>query len=273
MNSLAARTGQTVYDLQQANCRTDQTLRAGQTIYLPGAPATLTPVPPTLPPTSTGPSAPTPTRTGTPTMPQIERVTPSGGELGRVVTLVIQGKNFRVHEQGFRVELRSTTGVTTTQLALGAVRGDTSFEAIVPADLSKGVYDLVIINPDNRMATRENAYTNDPSVVWTPTPIPTPTAQLSISRVTPQTFRQADGNAEITVFGTGFKPSSSDFRVEIKRGTAAPQEITVVSGSGSSTQFKATIPAGNLEIGKYDLIVYNNTDDSDIKREAFDITE
>jgi hypothetical protein len=146
MNSLAERTGVSVYDLQQVNCLTNLTIQPGQTIYLPFTPptptvtATGTPITPTATPTLTG------TPTATPRAPEIFTADPS---VDRTI-LFVTGRNFRPDEADFRVELRGTVGVTP--LALGELRSSTSFEARLPpvAELPAGAYDLRVINPDGQ---------------------------------------------------------------------------------------------------------------------------
>lgn len=146
MNSLAERTGVSVYDLQQVNCLTNLTIQPGQTVYLPFTPPT-----PTVTPTNT-PTTPTatPTLTGTPTAtPRAPEIFTADPSVDRK-TLFVTGRNFRPDEDDFRVELRGTAGVTP--LTLGELRSSTSFEARLPpvANLPGGVYDLRVINPDGQ---------------------------------------------------------------------------------------------------------------------------
>lgn len=146
MNSLAERTGASVYDLQQVNCLTNLTIQPGQTIYLPFTPPTSTVTPTNTPTTPTA----TPTLTGTPTpTPRAPEIFTADVSVDRK-TLFVTGRNFRPDENDFRVELRGTSG--TTQLTLGELRSSTSFEAKLPsvADLPAGVYDLRVINPDGQ---------------------------------------------------------------------------------------------------------------------------
>ncbi|GIK43757.1 MAG: hypothetical protein BroJett011_75900 [Chloroflexota bacterium] len=146
MNSLAERTGVSVYDLQQVNCLTNLTIQPGQTIYLPFTPPT-----PSVTPTNT-PTTPTatPTLTGTPTpTPRAPEIFTADPSVDRK-TLFVTGRNFRPDEDDFRVELRGGTGVT--QLVLGQLRSSTSFEAKLSSgtELPSGPHDLRVINPDGQ---------------------------------------------------------------------------------------------------------------------------
>lgn len=146
LNSLADRTGVSVYDLQQVNCLTNATIQPGQTVYLPFTPPTPTVTPTNTPTTPT----PTPTMTGTPTAtPRAPEIFTADPSVDRT-TLFVVGRNFKPDEDGFRVELRGASG--TTQLALGELRSSTSFEArLLPvAQLPAGDYDLRVINPDGQ---------------------------------------------------------------------------------------------------------------------------
>jgi hypothetical protein len=158
LNSLAARTNTTVFELQRVNCLDTFSLQVGQTLYLPFVPST---------PTVTETPTPTSTPTATRERPQIIRVSPNSGEEGTEVTIVVEGRNFRPDDPDFSVELAgSETGVI---LVLGALRSTTSFEAIVPSTLPVGTYDLFVVNPDDQIAIRSSAYQ-----VVAPTPSITP---------------------------------------------------------------------------------------------------
>ncbi len=183
LNTLATRTGLSVYDLQLVNCLSSYTLKESQQIYLP-----MMPPPPTAEstraPLPTDPPPPTPTRF--PMMPEINGLTPRIGVLGQEMLIFVQGLNFMVDNADFRVELRGSMNNLTAQvLQLGNTRSSTSFDAIVPADLPLGVYDVYVINPGDRADVMERAYTNDknytmstatPTVTATVTPITTVTA-------------------------------------------------------------------------------------------------
>lgn len=149
MNSLAERTGVSVYDLQQVNCLTNLTIQPGQTVYLPFTPPTPT-ITPTFAPAS---PTPTPTWTGTPTAtPRAPEIFTADPSVDRK-TLFVTGRNFRPDEADFRVELRGIAG--TIRLELGELRSSTSFEAKLPpvADLPGGDYDLRVINADGQFDT------------------------------------------------------------------------------------------------------------------------
>ncbi len=171
-NSLATRTNVSVFELQESNCLRD--IQIGDSLYLPFIPPA-----PTVTNTSTpgGSSQPAATRTGTPFAPDIDEVITQ--QTDTEIIVIVEGKNFRSKEAGFRVEL---VGPTTIVLTLGQAKTSTSFEAsvpILPADLPKGSYDLVVINPNGRLDTKTNVFppggTATPTVTSTSTPTSTPT--------------------------------------------------------------------------------------------------
>ncbi len=156
LNSLSQRTGTSVYELQQVNCLEIFTLQIGQVIYLPFTPPTPTV---TYTPTARTPT-PTPTRTGTPTAtprpPEIFSNFPESGVNTEEIIIAVQGRNFQTDDENFRAEFR--TGGSRIPLQLGDLRTSTSFEAIVPAGIAAGEYDLWAINPDDQFDVRSSAY-------------------------------------------------------------------------------------------------------------------
>jgi hypothetical protein len=149
LNSLSARTGVSVFDLQQVNCLPSFTLQPGQTLYLPFNPPSPTPTA-TSTPVTPSPTAPaTPTSTPTPRPPEIFEINVS---LARD-TITIRGRYFEPNSPGFRVELTGLSG-TLPPLELGQLRTSTGFDAKIPADLPGGDYDLRVINPDGQFAQR-----------------------------------------------------------------------------------------------------------------------
>jgi hypothetical protein len=150
--SLANRTGTTPLDLQQANCVTSATLQAGELIYLPGTPAA--PVA-----TSTARPDPNPTSTGVRIVPRVDSISPSRLDEGFTtpITITVFGDNFAVREAGFKVELKGSQGIIPLTLPSRPSVSETSFEAIVPANLPAGSYDLVVTNASDRAAVRTGA--------------------------------------------------------------------------------------------------------------------
>jgi LysM repeat protein len=175
LNALAARTNTSVFELQQANCLESFALQTGQTIYLPATPPTTTHTPtPTVTPSST------PTRTPTAEQPEIMNVSPDSGEVGKRVIILVEGRNLKADEPDFRVEL--TGNGSGEVLDLGGLRTSTGFEAIVPADLPVGLYDLFVFNPDNQFARRVAAY--EVVELQTPTATPEPVILLDPEQLT-----------------------------------------------------------------------------------------
>ncbi len=293
--TLAQRVGKTVYDLQQINCLKDSTLQPRQIIYLPMLPFTPTPTDtPTQVSTSTPlpKSAPSATFTPTPVMPFISSVSPSLGDLGQEVRLTIIGVNLGLLDErgptigrGFKVELRMVqprSGTIVKELKVAdAPRTSTNFEAIVPANLPEGCYDLAIINPNGRLALKEKAYTNSSSypcslnVTMTPTPIPTftpiPTATPAPPRINTCSPSSSQVGQEVTLICTGnnFDPAEVNFKVEFQKQNQIIR-LEVLNKDGTENYFRAIIPA-TLTPGSYDLIVTNPNGKSDIKRNIYEV--
>jgi len=91
--------------------------------------------------------------------PVITQVTPDQGLVSEEVVLLVEGSNFEPNGAGFNVELISTTSGTTFTLTLGTEKTDVAFEAVITADqLTAGVYDLRVTNPDGQSDTLTEAY-------------------------------------------------------------------------------------------------------------------
>jgi len=255
-NSLATRTGTSVFDLQEANCL--RTIQTGDTLYLPGVPATITP---TKTATAIAPRPATPTRTATPIAPRIFTVIANRTDTDIVV--VVEGENFRSREQGFRAEL---IGPTTIPLILGDARTNTSFEASapippdLPADLPQGAYDLVVINPNGRLDTKEDVF---------PPTNATPTAPPRITQVSPDSGKISE-DIRVTIQGQNFDPLGSGFMVEIRGDVVEKLAVDQTERPATSTSFDVNIPAGLLTPGEYDLLVTNPDGQTDIERDAYD---
>ena len=267
LNSLATRTHVSVFDLQQANCLESFTIQPGQQIYLPTVPP---------PPTNTPAPGPTPTSTRrlqstpTPITPQIDRVVPDRVDQQTAeneVVITVFGKFFRSRETGFRVELR---GPQNVELQLGEARTDTSFDAIVPANLPVGAYDMVVTNPNDRAGFRRPAFT----IGEAPTPTPTIPAPRIFS-VSPSAGNISQDNT-LTITGDNFSPKESGFKVELQLAEDGEPAVTleVDEDTATNTSFKAIIKANQLEqTGTYDLLVTNPDNQTAIKRDAYEATQ
>jgi LysM repeat protein len=264
LNILSELTNSSVAELQTVNCLDSFTIRPLDIIFLPFTPPTVTPTPL---PAATRPLAPTPTRTSTPIAPRIN-TTLVDVDLGEnLVKVFVTGENFRSQEVGFRAELQ---GLTTIRLTLGDARTSTSFEATAPLDeLTLGDYSLVVINPNGRLAIKENVY---PPSNATPTPTPAPP---EITRVSPSSG-QISTDIRLTVQGRNFEPLEASFRVElqIEDGTFN-KELNVDEGvrPATSTSFDVLVPAGELVAGRYDLLVTNPDGQTDIERLTYEAVE
>ena len=264
LNSLANRTGLSVFDLQQVNCLETFTILPGDIVYLPFDPPTPTPSP-TRAPTVT--RLPTLTRTATPIAPRI--LTVVARQTDTEIVVFVQGENFRSREAGFRAQL---VGPTTIELTLGEARTSSSFEAFapipgdLPAILPRGAYDLVVINPNGRLDTERGVF---PPGDATPTPTPAPP---EITRVSPSSGRISD-DVRLTVQGRNFRPLEPGFLVEIRSDDGTLTVALPVDESvrpATSTSFDVIITSGTLTAGTYDLLVTNPNGQTDIERDAYD---
>jgi hypothetical protein len=257
---LAARTNSSVFELNQVNCLESFTLQVGQVIYLPFTPPTPTV---TDTPSPTRPAGPTPTRTPTPIAPIIETV--SVQRTSTDIIVIVEGRNFRSSEAGFRAEL---IGPTTIVLHLGEARTSTSFEASapIPADLpdplQSGAYDLLVVNPSGRLDV-------EPGVFPPGTPTPVPPAP-SISLISPR-CGLTNSQVTLTITGSNFRPKEFGFKVELQLPGEDPVELDVDEATATSSSFKATIAPGQItQDGKYDLLVTNSGGQIAIRSEAYE---
>ncbi len=239
-NNLAERTGVAVADLLDVNCPETATLRPRETVYLPFIPPTPTA---TFTPGPTSPPAATPTRTGTPVRPEIDDVAPDRADEGysEPIIITVLGKNFFTRGSGFRAELR---GPQNVPLELREVTlSEISFEAIVPAGLPDGTYDLVVTNPDGKSDIFTRAFIVGPV---TPTP-----ETCGINEIDPDEGPN-DTEVSIEVRGRCFEEG---LRAELVIGDdviAILRDIDVIS----EERFTATVPEG-LSPATYLLQVIN----------------
>jgi hypothetical protein len=288
--SLSQRVGLSPFDLQQANCRTS-TLRPGEFVFLPFAPPTPTPTDTRVPePTATSipRAAATPISTPTPAKPMISQVTPHDGQLGQEVRLFVFGENLGLlDEHGIRTDSGLSVELimiepNSQSVSLKVVRASsTDLEAIIPASLPEGCYDLLVVNPSSptkRSDIVEKAYTNNPlkyiclpNVTPTPSPTnsPTPTSVPQPPRIINCIPVQGVNDEDVTIECTGQSFASNDtgFLVELRKSnTSIRLEVT----TGTDTNFKAIIKTG-IEVGVYDLVVTNPDKRSDIRRDAYTV--
>jgi hypothetical protein len=250
LNDLAERTNTTVFQVQQFNCLESFAVRPGQMVYLP-----FEPPPPTARPTPTvtGTRLPTPTRTSTPVNPIIRDVVVRVNEEAGEIRLIVTGENFRSQEQGFRAEL---VGPRTIPLQLGQARTSTSFEATAPLEEETltGEYDLVVINPNGRLAVRQRVF---PPSNATATPTPQPPR---IDNITPDEGRVTD-DVRVTIEGRNFGPFRAGFEVELIPRDGGDSRFYLPNEDirpATSTRFDILIEAGDLTPDlEYDVRVQN----------------
>jgi hypothetical protein len=154
LNTLANRTGVSVFELQHANCLVNLTLQPGQVVYLPFNPPTSTPTSTTTPVTP----SPTPSRISIPTRPpEIFSATLSQQE--QIITVV--GRNFKVEDIDFKAALigGGPPNDNIVEIRNFKVRSSTGLVFAVPPDLPSGIYDVYVINPDGQFDFVEDVIT------------------------------------------------------------------------------------------------------------------
>jgi len=252
LSSLAERTNVSVFDLQQGNCLESFTIQAGQQLFLP-----ITPPPKTATPTpratATATIRPQSTRTGV--APVISNVVPDRIDADanlQPVTITVLGRNFRPTESGFTVELR---GPQSLQLELGGSRTDTSFDAIVPANLTLGTYDVVVTNQNGRAGVRESAF-----IIGEAPPTATPGPAPDIDTVS-NALEDNGTTLRLTVTGDSFRPNEQGFTVQLQLSggdLTVPLTVNEDNIPATSSSFEAIAPISDFTIsGVYTLRVQN----------------
>jgi hypothetical protein len=172
-----------------------------------------------------GGPTPTPTSTSKPgPPPHIDQVAPKQGYNDRTTTLTITGTNF-VSVPGVSLGSNHLAGVTFVSA--------TQLQAVVPAGLPVGTFNLVVTNPDGQSAPLPNAF----SILYG-NPVP--------YNVLPSQGRNDLPN-DIYIYGYNFSPGAT-----AHIGGTSLLNLTVID----ETQLRGTVPAG-LAAGIYDLTVIN----------------
>lgn len=154
-------------------------------------------------------------------------ITPHEGVVGQPITVVIRGNGF---SNGMNVSLQQ--GTSHFDLASVNLQNTTQLQAVVPATLPSGLYDLLIEDSTNQKTVLPNAFS---LLANTPT----------LLQVIPSQGVNDLAN-EITIYGNNFAVGAS---VSLS-GTAL--SATRLNGN----QLQAIVPAG-LSAGTYDLSVIN----------------
>ena len=81
--------------------------------------------------------------------PKVLAISPSKGSVGEIVPVLIAGENFA---PGLSVRVGSKT------LSNPSLRGSTTITATIPADITAGKHDVVVINPDGTPAILTEGY-------------------------------------------------------------------------------------------------------------------
>lgn len=251
LNSLAERTNKSVFDLQQGNCLEAFTIQSGQQLFLPIAPPPKTETPT---PRASATATIRPQSTPTVVAPVVSDVVPDRVDADanlQPVTITVLGRNFRPTESGFRVELR---GPQSLQLALGDSRTDTSFDAIVPANLTLGTYDVIVTNQNGRAGVRESAF-----IIGEAAPTATPGPGPEITAVSNSV--DDDGiTLRLTITGRFFRPLESGFIVELQlSGGDLTVDLDVNEDEIPATDqsFDAVAPLDEFTSGDYTLRIQN----------------
>jgi len=209
-------------------------------------PGTDTPTPlisPTPTPYKTPtPQGPTPTPYG-PT-PNVIQITPDEGISNSETNVEISGSNFVATPE---VELRRDT--TSIPLRDITFVDATRLLAVVPVRVAPGKYDIVVINPGGKEGSLPNSFT-----VRSPDP--------QITDVIPDQGR-ADLPGDITIYGFNFLDGVS---VYLDTSTLSTNRV-------NANMLQATLDAGNLSAGTYDLVVTNSDGSRGVLPGAFTLFE
>jgi LysM repeat protein len=260
LQSLAARTDSSVTELQKYNCLSSATLQPGQQIYLPFVPPTPTSVPTA---TTTPRPGPSPTRSPTPLRPQIDSVVPNQVDRATAdsdVLITVVGQNFQPEARDFRVDLRGPASVELTIVNRGS---STSFDALVPAGLPDGTYDMVVTNFFDRAGTRPSAFTIGP-----PVPTTTPSPAPDVIRFTPTSGKISE-EIILTVQGLYFAADQTGFKVELQAISGSFRHELDLGNIRTDTNFTAIIKSDTLERGDYNLVISNPDGRSDIASDRY----
>lgn len=176
--------------------------------------------------TSTPTATPTPTTTPSPTLPPpfIQAVNPTSGSNGVEVTISIKGKDFQA-TPSVTLGDRSLTKVTFVSA--------TALTAAVPAGMTPGAYDLVVVNPDGQKAGLLKAFT-------------TIGANPILSEIRP-TSGGSDMATDVEIIGLNFSTG-----ITLTLDSTPLQRVSRI-GSG---RVSAVVPAG-LTPGTYSLSAMN----------------
>jgi hypothetical protein len=215
----------------------DVALATGSVSPTPGT-GTPTPTPYETP----TPQGPTPTPYG-PT-PNVIQITPDEGISNSETNVEISGSNFvatpeiELRRDTSSIPLRDITFVDATRLL-----------AVVPVRVAPGKYDIVVINPGGKEGTLPNGFT-----VRSPDP--------QITDVIPDQGR-ADLPGDITIYGFNFLEGVS---VYLDTSTLSTNRV-------NANMLQATLDAGSLSAGTYDLVVTNSDGSRGVLPGAFTLFE
>jgi hypothetical protein len=102
------------------------------------------------------------TATPTPQPPRIDNITPDAGRVSQDVRVTIDGRNFGPFTSGFEVELIPRAGGPSrfyTPNEDDRPASSTRFDILIQiGDLTPGLYDVRVINPDGQFDTEISGY-------------------------------------------------------------------------------------------------------------------
>ena len=155
--------------------------------------------------------------------PTVSAILPAAAPNDRDTPVVVSGS-------GFLSGATATLG--TTPLTTVVVVSDTTLTATVPQDLTPGLYDLTVTNPDTGTATLSGAFTV--------------TLPPSLSGIAPASAYN-DLDTTVTISGSDFASTPT-----VSLGSTALTNVALAN----STTLTATVPWG-MDPGTYDLTVTN----------------
>lgn len=160
-----------------------------------------------------------------------------------------------------RVYLNPTTGgQVATAVQAVVFESATTLTAVIPAGLTPGQYDLIVVNPSGAVGLLSAAVTvttNEPPIV---------------TAVSPSSLDAAVSNTA-TIFGTGFETEPANAIVDLEcrdfsTGASVSSGAVTVDSATGGTELGVTIDASSIPIGAVCVVTVTNSDGSAFRYSA-----
>jgi hypothetical protein len=181
----------------------------------------------------------------------VTAIDPTFGWTEAATPVTILGAGFTAVPRAYLNPDQPAPGTVASALASVAFVSDSRLTGIVPEGLPPGVYDLIVVNPDQRVGVLDNAFTvtaDDPPV---------------INNISPN-YLDNSGDKTVTVEGENFRDGAMV--------TATCRNVdgtgeTILDGTGitvsaDGTSLQVTLPVGTLPQGTVCVVRVTNSDGS-----------